>query len=278
MQKSPKHNKKRNTAFLYESLIREMTRAVLGKDLNKKEGVVDIINTAFGTGTGRREELECYRSLLESFQLNSRGAEKLIFFVKEKHSQIDKKQLFNEQTRLINLVNKQLQKGVFANFVPNYKDLANVYQIFNNQGAPHRKVLLEERLHSRLTATRKQPTQNLLQPVDNLVYKTFVRKFNEKYSGTLLQEQELLLNKFILSFADNGLDFKVFVNEEVGRLKQTLRGALRSEEILTDVDLTDKTRQVIDLLESFKDKEITSEIVKKLLTVQNLVSEIKADA
>jgi len=278
MQKSPKHNKKRNTAFLYESLIREMTRAVLGKDLNKKEVVVDIIKTAFGTGTGLREELECYRSLLESFQLNSRGAEKLIFFVKEKHSQIDKKQLFNEQTRLINLVNKQLQKGVFANFVPNYKDLANVYQIFNNQGAPHRKVLLEERLHSRLTATRKQPTQNLLQPVDNLVYKTFVRKFNEKYSGTLLQEQELLLNKFILSFADNGLDFKVFVNEEVGRLKQTLRGALRSEEILTDVDLTDKTRQVIDLLESFKDKEITSEIVKKLLTVQNLVSEIKADA
>ena len=38
-----KHNKKRNTAFVYEALVRELTKAVIKKDNNKKKKVVAII-------------------------------------------------------------------------------------------------------------------------------------------------------------------------------------------------------------------------------------------
>ena len=38
-----KHNKKRNTAFLYEALVREMTKAVVSKDKGRKDKVVDIL-------------------------------------------------------------------------------------------------------------------------------------------------------------------------------------------------------------------------------------------
>ena len=31
-----KHNKKRNTAFLYEALVKEITKAVMDKDVEKK--------------------------------------------------------------------------------------------------------------------------------------------------------------------------------------------------------------------------------------------------
>ena len=31
-----KHNKKRNTAFIYEMLVRELTKAIVHKDLGKK--------------------------------------------------------------------------------------------------------------------------------------------------------------------------------------------------------------------------------------------------
>ena len=34
--KKTKHNKKRNTAFLYEALIREMTKAVVSKNQEQK--------------------------------------------------------------------------------------------------------------------------------------------------------------------------------------------------------------------------------------------------
>ncbi len=32
-----KHNKKRNTAFLYEALVREMTKAVVSQDKKRKK-------------------------------------------------------------------------------------------------------------------------------------------------------------------------------------------------------------------------------------------------
>ena len=35
-----KHNKKRNSAFLYEVLIQELTKAVISKDLNLKESII----------------------------------------------------------------------------------------------------------------------------------------------------------------------------------------------------------------------------------------------
>ena len=34
-----KHNKKRNTAFLYESLIKELTKAIVRKQEEKKEAL-----------------------------------------------------------------------------------------------------------------------------------------------------------------------------------------------------------------------------------------------
>ena len=37
-----KHNKKRNTAFLYECLIKEVTKAIVRKDETTKQTVVEI--------------------------------------------------------------------------------------------------------------------------------------------------------------------------------------------------------------------------------------------
>ena len=38
-----KHNKKRNTAFIYETLSRELTKAIVDKDNNRKATVLAII-------------------------------------------------------------------------------------------------------------------------------------------------------------------------------------------------------------------------------------------
>ena len=37
-----KHNKKRNTAFLYESLIKELTRSIIRKENKKKDKIVEM--------------------------------------------------------------------------------------------------------------------------------------------------------------------------------------------------------------------------------------------
>ena len=56
-----KHNKKRNTAFVYEALIREGTNAILKKDLEKRNKVVQIIRKHFNGDTELRQDLDCYR-------------------------------------------------------------------------------------------------------------------------------------------------------------------------------------------------------------------------
>ena len=38
-----KHNKKRNTAFLYECHVKELTKAIVRKDNDKKSKIIGII-------------------------------------------------------------------------------------------------------------------------------------------------------------------------------------------------------------------------------------------
>ena len=276
-QKRLKHNKKRNTAFLYEALVKELTKSIMDKDNDRKAVIIGLVKESFSFDKEMGKELECYRNLLETYGLNVSTAEKLIYLTKEAYEEIDKDELFNEQSTLINTVNKKLGTDVFGNFVPNYKDLATVYQIFNIKGSPKTKVLLEENLTKRITSPPEDVSENLLEPVDNLVFNTFVKKFNEKYSDSLLESQQELLNAYILSFADNGVGLKTFMNEEVRRLKTALRGSLKMEEVKSDDTMTQKTKNVLELLESFGRKRIDNTMIKKVLRTQQLVSEIQND-
>ena len=61
-----KHNKKRNTAFVYEALIREATVSILKGDHEKKEKVISVIKKHITPSSLLRKDLECYRSLYEN--------------------------------------------------------------------------------------------------------------------------------------------------------------------------------------------------------------------
>ena len=61
-----KHNKKRNTAFLYESLITELTKSIVKKDDVKKNTIIEIIKKYFSSGSNLKKELNLYRTILES--------------------------------------------------------------------------------------------------------------------------------------------------------------------------------------------------------------------
>jgi hypothetical protein len=42
-----RHNKKRNTAFLYETLIKELTKSVVNNNVGKKKIVLSILKGTF---------------------------------------------------------------------------------------------------------------------------------------------------------------------------------------------------------------------------------------
>ena len=132
MSSKIKHNKKRNTAFLYEALVRELTKATMRKDGEKKNTIVSIFKEFFKPRGPLARDLKLYQNILETKVDDKRLAEKIVLESRLEKSAIDNKVLFNEQSALISRINKELSPEVYTNFVPNYKDLATLHQIFNN--------------------------------------------------------------------------------------------------------------------------------------------------
>lgn len=268
-----KHNKKRNTAFLYEALLREGTRGALEGNVEKIKTVKNIILEHFGPSTQLQKELNLYRSLKEN-AVEEQYAEKYLKEVQNRYEKLDKKAIFNEQTNLINKINKTLGAKVYSSFIPNYKDLATISQIFNDTTPIKEKILLEQTVIEKIKIIREEKNDSSLQPMDNIVYSTFSKKFNEKY-GTLLTEQKELLTKFVGSFNNNGLELKVFLNEELGRLKEGVIKAMQKDEIKSDPNMVSATKKTLDYLNSFKEvKDLSQDMLQKVLKIQQFVHEV----
>ena len=270
-----KHNKKRNTAFVYEALVRELTESVVKNNKNKQNKIVSIIKEHFSGDSVLKEELELYKTIYETRDLNKNTAEKIVVEIKGKHESLDKRKLFLEQSALINKINRTLSSKLYSNFVPNYKTIASVYSIFQDSLPVKDRVLLEENIVEQMSSSveTKQETQ---QPIDSIVYGTFVKNFNEEYSESLNENQKNLLGKYISSFADNALDLKLYLNEEIGRLKDGLQSIKENSSAFEDVLLKEKISKVYNTLDNAKNKEVDTETLELVLSTQSLLEEMES--
>ena len=269
-----KHNKKCNTAFVYEALIKEATIAVLKNDKERSKKAVDIIREHFNSDSLLTKDLECYRSLYENQSLEPEMSEKILREANISRRMINPDDLFVQQTHIINDVNKTLSPSVFNNFVPNYKALATINKMFNTS-SPKEKIILETKIINEMSNTAEVDDNQIA--IDNVVYRTFVTKFNEKYDEQLLEEQKNLLSHYITSFSDNSLELKMFLNEEIGRLKEKLTTAKNSDEINSDSSMSDKTQQILDRLDGYSQETISENVIMTVLKTQQLVKEIFED-
>ena len=266
-----KHNKKRNTAFLYECLIKEMTKAVVRKDLELKEQIVKILKQYFIKGSILSEDLQMYKELMETKELKESLGIRFIEEVKKDWEALDRKAIFNEQTQLIKEFNNLLPEA-FGNFIPNYKNIATIGQYFNSEGLkPKTRLLIEERLKRLVISQSETIKEDKMKTIDSLTYSTFVNKFNDSYKHSLLKEQRDLLTNYITSFSDNGLGLKMFMNEELGRLKEEC-------ETLSEGKWANKISLVREKIESYKTKPLTEEVVKDVFYIQDLLAEINKNA
>jgi len=274
-----KHNKKRNTAFLYEALLKEVTKAIISGDRKAKKTAISILKESFAPKTVLSEELELYKTLLETKEMDNLAAEKIVFQVRQARNNINESDIQEAQNRLISRVNKELSSGVYSNFVPNYKNIATVSQLFStDEGNANIKsgVLLEQKVVASMMEGLSTPDAPKMKPIDNLVFKSFVSKYNKEYSSGILNEQKELLNRYILSFSDNGVDVNIYLNEELGRLHGVLTDALASDEIKTDATMVESTKRVISMIDGFRETPVDKDLIEDVLKIQNLVSEIQA--
>lgn len=267
-----KHNKKRNTAFVYEALIKEATVSIIKQDHNRKQKIVSIIKKHFAKDTPLLKDLECYRSLYEEKYNDKDIATRVLNEVKAQRRLIDPDGLFKQQTALIHDINKDLTPEVFNNFVPNYRCLATIEQILSLKTTPKNRIMLENEILETLIPINENKTT--MPTIDNITYRQSVKLFNQKYEQNLLKEQKELLTYYVTSFTDNSLPLKIYLNEEIERLKNKLSEAKNISYIKEDKEMLQKTEKVITKLNSFAKETINENVLKTILKTQSLVEEI----
>jgi len=271
-----KHNKKRNTAFLYESLIKELTKSIIKRDNQRKKNIIQILKENFTKNSILDKDLKIYKSVLDNHHKMTKDFSfRFLEETKRDFYNLDRKLVFNTQTKLLEAINKKLTHAVYSNFIPNYKNIATVGQWFAGENLDAKsRLLIENKVLAILIPEEEQDIP--MKHIDNLTYRTFVSKFNETYDKSLRNEQKNLLINYITSFSDNGLGLKSFMNEEIGRLKKKLNSLIQLNETKFDNNKITKSRKVLIKLNEFKERQIDEEMVKTLFFIQDLVEELSS--
>ena len=263
------HNKKRNTAFIYETLIVEMSKCVLENKMERHDSVLQIIKKHFKKGSSLNKDLNIYKSFDDTSSLGTDTLEKLISEAKKQFTDVDRKIIFDAQTKLISEVNKTLGASVWNNFVAKYRKLATVNQVLEQSQTPKKQVLMEKKLIDTFLTVEQQKSH--FPNVNNLAVKSFISKFNEEYSSVLNEEQKVFLNKYIMSSGDGELEFKMHLYEEIDRLKNSLVSVMKE----TDNQTKGKLQKIVEKMSSYREKKINKDLVSEIMKIQSLVSEFK---
>ena len=73
----------------------------------------------------------------------------------------------------------------------------------------------------------------------------------------------------------NSLEFQIYLNDEVGRLKEEITVARETKEFKEDGQMLEKADKVLNILEIFNQKPIEDFDLKNILKIQELAKEIK---
>ena len=88
-----KHNKKRNTAFLFEAIVKELTKAVLQGEKEKQKTISSLIKEHFKKNGILDRELTLYKQFYETRKFPKEHAQKLIDQVKNEHEKLDENEI-----------------------------------------------------------------------------------------------------------------------------------------------------------------------------------------
>ena len=279
-----KHSKFKNTAILFELLVKQITQEVLSnstKNLSEK-----IIKEFFNSRKELAKELKLYNWIVKERFSSNDDAKLFLSEVIEERKKLDESKLAKEKYNLIKTIKEsyELDKFLSSN-LQNYKLLASIYKVFESK-AHGRKVEIRDYIDSNNTILEhitneratKKPQDKLYEEFKKqsedlrlLTYKLLIENFNSKYSN-LDDSQKGLLREFINNVS-NTSTFPKFISEEA---KKALSSLITESKDITDKVTKIKISEMIKLFKSDKFlKENSEKQVSVLMLTYELLKEIK---
>jgi hypothetical protein len=279
--KKLKHSKYKNTAILFEILVRKLTSESLTSD---KSVTIDIIKKYFGKNTALSKELQLYNSLIkEQFKSEAKALD-FIRSCKETHNRLNKSLLKRQRYNLVKEISNNFDFSHVSKIrIGNYKLLASVYKLFEYKESENPKQLLECKdvisNHIIISEQKKSLSDPILEKFKKqhkdirlLTYKLLIDKFNKKYSDNLNEEQKNLLNKYITHVNDTTA-LKEYIRTIIPPIKKQLKEQIKKvDDKVTKIKVT-KLSEMLCNVETMK--VIKESHVLSLLRYFDLIKELK---
>ena len=289
MSNRKKHNKIKNTGILFELLTRQIAVDVMND--TKKSPAIKIIKEFFNENTQLGKENELYKVLIEKTYKSESQANILIEAVIKNRRKLSNRTLKNEKYNLIKTIKENYDVNAFFNSrISNYKTLASVYTLFENESTKDVVDTIEE-TDSKITILENITQSNISDKksqnkvvesysaeesdVRLLTYQLLVDKFNEKYS-TLNESQKNLLREYINNLSNTN-SLREFIDTEVTKVKSKLKEHLsKINDKITKIKLTEAIKHTETAVggKFVKDSHVVSlmryyELIKELDNVHN---------
>jgi hypothetical protein len=279
-----KHSKFKNTAILFELLVKQITHEVLSnstKNVSEK-----IIKEFFSSNKELAKELKLYNQIVKEKYSSINDAKLFLEEVANERIKLDENKLNREKYNLIKTIKESydLDKFLSSN-LQNYKLLASVYKIFETKTLG-RKVEIRDFIDSNNTILEHITNKRIAtKPADTLyesfkqqsedlrllTYKLLIENFNKKYSN-LDDSQKGLLREFINNVT-NTSTFPKFIEEET---KKVLSNLVKESKTVNYKVTKIKISEMIKLYKSEKFlKENQEKQVSVLMLTYELLKEVK---
>ena len=277
--KKLKHSKYKNTAILFEILVRKLTSESMTSD---KSVTIDIIKKYFGKNSELSKELQLYNSLIkEQFKSEAKALD-FMRSCKETHNKLNKSLIKRQRYNLVKEIsNNFVFEKISKIRIKNYKQLASVYKLFEYKESSNPKqlleckdVILDHLLISETKSIKKdiviETFKNQDKDVRLLTYKLLVDKFNNKYSN-LNESQKDLLNNYITNVNDTEA-LKEYIHKVIPQIKTKLK---KHTKLITDKVTKIKIEKLSEMLCNVETiKTIKESHVLSLLRYFDLIQEL----
>lgn len=277
-----KHSKYRNTAILFELLVRQTTADLLQ---NRDSQAVKILKKYF-TNTELGREYALYGSFNTTKKLSESKAEMFINTVLEQRKKLNLEKLNREKYNLIKEIKNNYDiDNFFKAKIENYKIYASIYTIFESQNTKSidvkQSVLSKINLLEHIVdggVENKSASSSMVEEIMKedkeirlLAYKIMVEKFNKKYAN-LSERQKDVLKEYINNISETEA-LKKYMNRIISEIKQEMKVIIsNTKDEVVKIKLTETAKLLTPIRanESIKDERISS-----VLQYLELIDEIK---
>lgn len=229
------HNKKRNTALLYEFLVRTISSALVEGDKKKSSAALRILKRHFRPGTQLYKEFRIFNALVKTTVSSESVTNSIINEARAAVNHFDVTMLDREKSLLIRNINHIIQDEDFYDQpISEYRMYATIQTLLNEWRKPagtadiESLAKYEDQLRSWLLSEKKSVEHAVTEDSpgeSRLLMKVMMKKLNEKYSVALNSEQKEIIRSYAFSAAN---DDQTTIRKKLEEIKADLLTSIDS--------------------------------------------------